>query len=158
MAKKKRKRPSDGLRAALIRHFKLHEYASNAAIAFCIQKETGAPLPGSAADMHKYLNDYWQSRNRRSRPPAPKRPRSGADFYQSRKWIELRYIALSMVDGRCCLCGASAKDGAVLHVDHIKPRSLHPALQYDLDNLQVLCADCNIGKSNYDDRDWRLLM
>lgn len=47
------------------------------------------------------------------------------------------------------------KDGKVMHVDHIKPKSLHPELKYELSNLQVLCEDCNIGKSNLDDTDWR---
>ena len=39
-------------------------------------------------------------------------------------------------------------DGAKMHVDHIKPRSKYPRLELDFDNLQVLCEDCNLGKSN----------
>jgi hypothetical protein len=42
-----------------------------------------------------------------------------------------------------------------LHVDHIKSRSKHPDLALEITNLQVLCADCNIGKSNTDETDWR---
>lgn len=49
----------------------------------------------------------------------------------------------------------SPKDGVKLHVDHIKPKSLFLHLAYDLNNLQVLCEDCNMGKSNKDDTDWR---
>lgn len=71
------------------------------------------------------------------------------------RWRELRYKALKIGNGSCCLCGATAKDGIKLHVDHIKPKSLYPELEYDLSNLQVLCEDCNIGKSNKDDTDWR---
>jgi len=74
---------------------------------------------------------------------------------KDRRWRELRYKALKLGSGSCCLCGATAKDGIKLHVDHIKPKSLYPYLEYDLDNLQVLCEDCNIGKSNKDDTDWR---
>jgi 5-methylcytosine-specific restriction endonuclease McrA len=42
-----------------------------------------------------------------------------------------------------------------MHVDHIKPRSLFPLLAADPENLQVLCEDCNVGKSNVDTTDWR---
>jgi 5-methylcytosine-specific restriction endonuclease McrA len=42
-----------------------------------------------------------------------------------------------------------------MHVDHIKPRSRFPHLELSLDNLQVLCAACNVGKGNRDEIDWR---
>jgi len=80
---------------------------------------------------------------------------SGSDFFKSRDWRELRYKVLSNHGGKCMLCGRGAKDGVVIHVDHIKPRSLRPELELDIDNLQILCDDCNIGKSNKDDTDWR---
>jgi hypothetical protein len=76
------------------------------------------------------------------------------DFYQSRDWASVRYAALLRSDGRCSCCGASRNDGAVLHVDHIKPRSKFPELSLSLDNLQVLCDLCNIAKSNIDMTDW----
>lgn len=76
-------------------------------------------------------------------------------FFVSREWRELRYKALKKHGGKCQLCGKARKDGIKLHVDHIKPRSKYPALSLDLDNLQVLCEDCNLGKSNKDDTDWR---
>ena len=43
----------------------------------------------------------------------------------------------------------------MLNVDHIKPRFLFPDLALRLDNLQVLCGDCNEGKGNWDMTDWR---
>ena len=77
-------------------------------------------------------------------------------FYRGDAWRSLRYDALRRAKGCCQLCGRSKRDhGIVLHVDHIKPRSLHPHLQYEPTNLQVLCEDCNLGKSNTDDTDWR---
>lgn len=157
-AKRKQKK-ADKLKArdALIAQFGLNEYATNIAICFCIFKETGKPMPGKDSGVTKYMLDYW----RQSQNPVKKRPRkrlSSEKFYSSKKWRELRYIALSNSDGKCNLCGATAHDGVTLHVDHIKPRSKYPDLEHDLDNLQVICSDCNLGKSNYDDRDWRLLM
>jgi 5-methylcytosine-specific restriction endonuclease McrA len=42
-----------------------------------------------------------------------------------------------------------------MHVDHILPRSKFPELELDIDNLQVLCEECNLAKSNIDTTDWR---
>lgn len=54
----------------------------------------------------------------------------------------------------CCSCGRSTqRDGIVLHVDHILPRSKGGT--DEIDNLQTLCDKCNIGKSNRDDTDLR---
>ncbi len=87
--------------------------------------------------------------------PARKKKQERAAFYESPAWQRLRYDALRENNGRCELCGASKKGGAVLHVDHIKPRSLHPELELELSNLQVLCGPCNLGKGNRCEIDWR---
>ena len=76
------------------------------------------------------------------------------DFYSSEQWRSLRYKALRVCK-RCAACGRSRSDGVVLHVDHIRPRSRFPHLELKLFNLQVLCADCNLGKGNTDCVDWR---
>lgn len=76
-------------------------------------------------------------------------------FYWSEAWREVRYIALRRSRGVCELCGSGPTLGKPLHVDHIKPRSKYPQLELDPDNLQVLCFDCNLGKSNTDEIDWR---
>ena len=78
------------------------------------------------------------------------------DFYETKEWRRVRLDALAKNDGRCCLCGRSkVVHGVVLHVDHIKPRSKYPELELDPDNLMVLCEDCNLGKSNRYETDWR---
>jgi hypothetical protein len=74
-------------------------------------------------------------------------------FYNSREWKELRFRAL-LAHGRKCLC-CNAKDKP-LHVDHIKPISKYPSLKLELSNLQVLCEDCNLGKSNKFETDFRV--
>ena len=77
------------------------------------------------------------------------------DFYQSQAWLDLRYQALNKQGHRCLKCGATKADGAVLQVDHVKPRSKYPHLELELDNLQVLCRKCNMGKSNKYEDDYR---
>lgn len=154
---KRKKRKTSRLQDNLRRHFKLHKYATNVAICFCIHKETGKQIPGKYHETVQFMAEYWRSATRgKARKSVGRMP--SKEFYASKKWKELRYIALEQSDGKCCLCGTPAGYGVILHVDHIKPRSRFPEHQYDLDNLQVVCSECNIGKSNYDDRDWRLLM
>ncbi|MBL4751997.1 MAG: HNH endonuclease [Flavobacteriales bacterium] len=82
-------------------------------------------------------------------------PKYRDNFYRSMSWKKLRYKALKFNNGKCELCGASKHYGAVLNVDHIKPRKHRPDLELKLSNLQVLCASCNMGKCNDDDTDWR---
>lgn len=73
-------------------------------------------------------------------------------FYDSEDWREVRYKALKINGRICALCRST--DG-VMHVDHIKPRSFHPELALDINNLQILCRPCNLGKSNKDETDFR---
>ena len=57
-----------------------------------------------------------------------------------------RAIVLMRDGAKCRLCGATPQSGSTLHVDHIVPWSLGG--QTVLENLQILCEQCNIGKSN----------
>jgi hypothetical protein len=74
------------------------------------------------------------------------------EFYQSQAWRSIRYKALVTYGRKCMLC--RSEDGQ-MHVDHIKPISTHPGLALEFSNLQILCSDCNLGKSNKDDSDFR---
>lgn len=69
-------------------------------------------------------------------------------FYESRQWRELRFQILKSHGRRCALCHTTE---GVFHVDHIKPRSKYPHLELEPSNLQVLCEDCNLGKTDNDD-------
>ena len=75
-------------------------------------------------------------------------------FYETDEWRMIRYEALKRSRGCCECCGARGGE-AILHVDHIKPRSKYPHLELVLSNLQVLCEACNLGKGNHDETDWR---
>lgn len=100
----------------------------------------------------------------RATAPAPlkqKSPRlpyvdaNSPDFLSSYSWRALRMHALKTYGAVCMCCGDNPKNGAVMNVDHIKPRKTHPELALRLDNLQILCHACNHGKGNWDDTDWR---
>lgn len=48
---------------------------------------------------------------------------------------------------RCAMCGRSPTDGVKLAIDHRYPRDWGGS--DDVDNLEVLCTDCNGGKKAY---------
>jgi hypothetical protein len=78
-------------------------------------------------------------------------------FFHSQEWRDVRYRALEASNGRCSCCGNNGSDSSnPLQVDHIKPRSKFPELALTLSNLQVLCRQCNLGKGNKSETDWRL--
>ncbi len=67
----------------------------------------------------------------------------------------LRWQVFQRDNWKCVACGRGSEDGIILHVDHIIPRS-KGGLD-SLNNYQTLCHICNIGKSNKDSTDLRLL-
>jgi len=76
-------------------------------------------------------------------------------FLASYEWRKVRMQALKKYGPRCMCCGATPATGAIMNVDHIKPRKLFPELALDVNNLQILCHNCNHGKGNWDQTDWR---
>lgn len=85
----------------------------------------------------------------------PQTHAASPDFYSTTAWRVVRYKALLRASGKCQCCGSRPTWESPLHVDHIKPRSRHPHLALDPDNLQVLCEACNLGKLAWDETDWR---
>jgi hypothetical protein len=77
------------------------------------------------------------------------------EFLDTYEWKKLRMEAIKLHGNTCQCCGAGPATGAVINVDHIKPRRYFPELALDLTNLQILCGDCNHGKGNWDSTDWR---
>jgi len=72
-------------------------------------------------------------------------------FLKSYEWRKIRMLAIKKYGRACQCCGATG----VINVDHIKPRRFFPELALDLNNLQILCDECNHGKGNWDMTDWR---
>ena len=116
--------------------------------------------PGrNAANKKKKLLEKQKKRNKKkveklSKKVASKKKltnkKSGAltnevCFYKTREWLELRYWALELYGRKCMSCFSV---NSQLHVDHIKPISIYPLLKTDKNNLQILCKECNLGKSN----------
>jgi hypothetical protein len=58
----------------------------------------------------------------------------------------IRWQVFERDDFKCVACGLTALDGAILHIDHIIPRS--KGGKDEMENYQTLCHKCNIGKSN----------
>jgi 5-methylcytosine-specific restriction endonuclease McrA len=75
-----------------------------------------------------------------------------ARFYRSYDWRQLRYSVLREYGRKCMSCGTT--EGA-MHVDHIKPLRKYWHLRLDRNNMQVLCDECNHGKGNWDETDFR---
>lgn len=111
---------------------------ANAVISRKMQR-LNSPIMSEAQKRSEVINDYVHRKEVERF--------SDKHFYRSREWKELRLLALSA--GRVCkLCGCGPAQGKAIHVDHIKPRSLWPELSLDISNLQILCQDCNMAKSN----------
>jgi len=145
--------------------------AASAAFATWIKRgaETGPALLRiiNTCKLRNMLDRHQSERKRTIRKEMQKERRFYADmpqrtipargFYRSREWQIARYEALKDAAGQCMLCGATAGEGAVLHVDHVLPRSLFPHLALKPENLQVLCALCNFGKTNTGLMNWKAL-
>ena len=93
--------------------------------------------------------------DKKRRPRFTPSRKSRNEFYQSREWQLLRYDTLRKYGFSCMACGA--KPPTTIQVDHIKPINKYPSLRFKSNNLQVLCIDCNLGKSNLSEEDHRPL-
>ncbi len=87
----------------------------------------------------KWANDGVAQQNE-VRPQSPRRrtPRSPN--------LRQRAVVLMRDGATCRMCGASPNTGARMHVDHIVP--WNKGGETVIENLQVLCEKCNVGKSD----------
>lgn len=65
-------------------------------------------------------------------------------FYNSKEWKELRNNAYKQLTHFCPICGTEEK----LVVDHINPVRFFWEQRLDIDNLQILCDECNLEKGS----------
>lgn len=73
-------------------------------------------------------------------------------YGDTKSWKYLREKTFELQGDRCLCCGTKS---ATMHIDHIKPKSRYPHLEFMIDNLQVLCPSCNKKKSYTDETDYR---
>ena len=69
-------------------------------------------------------------------------------FFYTKAWLELRDKVLEQQGHFCQKCGAkpSKTKKVILQVDHIVPRIVDRSKELDINNLQVLCKQCNKEK------------
>lgn len=93
------------------------------------------------------LAAFVQWANKGAQPSGPDRStkKAGRRTPRNINW-RLRALVLMRDGARCRLCGTVPSDGVRLHVDHIKPWS--KGGETVLENLQILCNVCNIGKAD----------
>lgn len=65
---------------------------------------------------------------------------------ESDAYLKLRFMVLRRDDFTCQYCGRNAQSGAVLHIDHVCPKS--NGGKYAFDNLVTSCFECNEGKGD----------
>lgn len=95
----------------------------------------------------KALADFvrWANEGKLVLEPDRNAKKAGKRTPRNINW-RLRALVLMRDGARCRLCGAIPGDGVRLHVDHVKPWS--KGGETVLENLQILCNVCNIGKSD----------
>lgn len=81
-------------------------------------------------------------------------------LYSSHSWRALRYATLGRNRERygALTCEVCKSTEGPFHCDHIEPISLNWHRRLDPTNVQVMCDDCNLGKGNRDQIDWRAPM
>ena len=78
---------------------------------------------------------------------SPKFAMDKNDFYMSWEWRTLRMDVLNHYGRACMSCGET--NGKIC-VDHVKSLHTHWELRLEIENLQVLCDACNMGKGAQD--------
>jgi 5-methylcytosine-specific restriction endonuclease McrA len=108
-------------------------------------------IPPATTDTLKVLEESPLLSNKDDRRER-KRKATLRKFYSTYEWRKVRYKVLKKYGSKCMCCGSADRP---IHVDHIKPLRKYWHLRLDPDNLQVLCEECNHGKGNWDETDFR---
>lgn len=101
---------------------------------------------GGAHALHTYTFHYNEIDFAFSIYPIPDIEYVGAKEEREKMTPKLRYQIMKRDHFRCVICGASAEEGAKLHVDHVQPVSKGGKTVES--NLRTLCDRCNLGKSD----------
>ncbi len=101
----------------------------------------------------KALEAFVSWANEGVSPPTSQTVPSGVIGRKTLRTVNWRQRAIVLMrDGaKCQLCGVTPQSGARLHIDHVIPWS--KGGETVLENLRVLCEQCNIGRSNVSEDD-----
>jgi len=66
-------------------------------------------------------------------------------IYNSRRWKEIREVALLRDSFFCVMCKKEGNDVLASEVHHLKELADRPDLAYDLDNLESICHSHHMG-------------
>ena len=72
-------------------------------------------------------------------------------FYNTDEWQSLRKEYMEKNKAKyfkCNYCDENVSLNKTLNIDHIKPLKTHWHLRLDINNLQILCQDCNKFKAS----------
>ena len=67
------------------------------------------------------------------------------NFYNTEEWKKLRFRALVHYPRKCMICFTNNRE---LVVSHKRSISEFPELKLEISNIEILCDDCKIGKSD----------
>ena len=76
--------------------------------------------------------------------------KTDSDFMRSEEWFVLKAKTIAKYGCTCMKCKKTIQSWMQINVDHVKPRKYYPSLQNDINNLQILCSNCNKEKGNKD--------
>lgn len=107
----------------------------------------------NSEDETEPVNDEIEDKPYRETSPPTKEIQATTPHKSSRKTtrdinLRLRFKVMQRDNFKCCICGKSpaTSPNVTLHIDHIKPWS--KGGETTIDNLQTLCSECNLGKSD----------
>ena len=70
---------------------------------------------------------------------------------------EIRSALEAETGSKCAYCEGRISDVAYTHIEHKLPKSKHPQLVCDWENLTIACPKCNTNKGDYDEPECPLL-
>ena len=107
----------------------------------------------NSEDETTHINDEIEDKSDKETSLPRKDSQTTTSHKSSRKTtrdinLRLRFKVMQRDNFKCCICGKSpaTSPGVTLHIDHIKPWS--KGGETTIDNLQTLCSECNLGKSD----------
>ena len=81
------------------------------------------------------------------------------EFYRSYDWKKIRKQIVDTREHRCACCNIKLSvNTKSLNVDHILPLKYYWDQRLDLDNLQILCDECNKAKGSKYRPDWQSIV